>query len=116
MSPKISIHGGATNAHGAEVSPADDVSEEPQAVSQDGLGHSTTEEAPDENADREQEQEQDAPAEDDGEADAAKDYNTMTITELRAEATRRGIPSFGNKSQVIERLKGADGASDEPAE
>lgn len=104
MSPKITVHGGATNAHGADVSPAADVSQ-PQVVAEDGLGRPTSVEPEDvQEAD-------DVPA-----VESKPDLDSMTIAELRAEASSRGLPVYGTKAQVIERLQDADTAPDEPTE
>jgi DNA-directed RNA polymerase subunit RPC12/RpoP len=89
MSPKITAHGGATNAREADVSPTA-VASEPQVVAEDGLGLPTSEEAPVE-------------AEDSG-----SDYDGMTLAELRSAADAAGLPTYGTKAQLIERLKGAD--------
>ena len=42
------------------------------------------------------------------EKDEAADYDGMTLGELRAEATKRNLPSYGNKAQLTERLREAD--------
>jgi hypothetical protein len=98
MSPKISVHSGATNARDADVSPAADASQ-PQDVAEDVLGPQTSENEPE----AEQPAVEDAPAD-----EAAVDYDSMTLAELREEATTRELPSYGTKAQIIERLREYD--------
>lgn len=100
MSPKISVHSGATNARVADVSPAADASQ-PQDVAEDVLGPQLSEEP--------QEQAEESAAE---ELTAVADYDGMTLAELREAANNRDLPSYGNKAQIIERLRDADGASE----
>lgn len=108
MSPKITVHGGATNAHGADVSPADDVSQ-PQVVAEDDLGRPT----PDEDTAVETPE---PVVEDEPDADEAPDYEGMTLAELRAEAESRNLPAYGTKAQISERLRESDGAPEDSAE
>lgn len=91
VSPKITVHGGATNARDADVSPADDASQ-PLVEAEVGQGRPT----PDADTD-------DVQAESDTDT-----YAGMTLAELRAEADGRGVPSYGTKSQITERLREAD--------
>lgn len=115
MSPKITVHGGATNARDADVSPAVDASQ-PLAGAEADQGHPTPVPEPEV-----QELTAEAavgdplpevPAEAYSEApaplDPAVDYDGMTLAELREEATGRDIPSYGTKAQIIERLREAD--------
>lgn len=117
MSPKITVLGGATNAHGADVSPAADVSQ-PQVAAEGDLGRPTLDEHEAEATSGEALPE--APAEevrDEGAVPAAeaKDYSGMTLAELREEAEDRGIPSYGTKAQITDRLQEADATSETPA-
>lgn len=93
MSPKISVFGGASNAREEDVSPASDASQ-PQVVAEDDLGLSTSEEPV-----------EDAVPDYDS---AAPDYDSMTLAELRDEADKRGVPGYGKKADIIERLRDAD--------
>lgn len=95
MSPKISAHGGATNARDADVSPAADASK-PQDVAEDVLGRPTSVEEPVEDTP----DPEDVPAE-----ESAPDYDGMTLAELREAATAKNLPSYGTKAQLIERLR-----------
>ena len=101
MSPKITVHGGATNAREAEVSPAAAASQSPQVVAEDDLGRTNPEPAP------EVEAEDAAPVAEE-QPEAAVDYEGMTLGELRELAASRNVPSYGNKAAVIERLREAD--------
>lgn len=117
MSPKITVHGGATNAREMEVSPTVVASKSPQDVAEDVLGRTNPAE------EREAvvgEVLPEVPAEayaDDAvplaDAEAAPDYDGMTLGELRELASSRDIPSYGNKATVIERLREADEAGSE---
>lgn len=106
MSPKITVHGGATNAHGSDVSPVDAVSGS-QVAAEGDLGPTQTEEP-----DVEPQAVEDAePAEDEApaeEPDADTDYDGMTLAELRDEAGKRKLPTYGTKAQLVERLRDAD--------
>jgi hypothetical protein len=103
MSPKITVHGGASNARDADVSPAVDASQ-PQAVAEDGLGHPTSESLDD--VQTETVPETDTAPE---EVNTAPDYDSMTLTELRDAAASQELPMYGTKAQLIERLRGTDG-------
>jgi hypothetical protein len=106
--PKITVHGGPTNAREADVSPAAAASP-PQDAAEGVLGHSTSEEA---EAAPVVEELPEVVAEPDGEdaveASEVKDYDAMSLAELREEATSRDIPSYGTKAQITERLREAD--------
>jgi hypothetical protein len=114
MSPKITAHGGATNARDADVSPAADASQ-PQAVAEDGLGRPTSdaqepvttlqEAMP---GDALPEVAESAYTADSVPLPLVKDYESMTLAELREEATGRDVPSYGTKAQIAERLREAD--------
>lgn len=99
--PKITVHGGPTNARDAESSPDADASQ-PLAGAEAGQGHPTPEAEP----------VVDEPTPDaagnGGEPDEAPDYSAMTLAELREEADRREIPSYGTKAQITERLREDD--------
>lgn len=104
MSPKITVHGGATNARDADVSPAADASE-PQAVAENSLGLIQSD-------DVELVQDETSPEVDEVHDETVSvDYDSMTLAELREAAGARSLPSYGTKSQLIERLKDADATS-----
>lgn len=42
------------------------------------------------------------------------DYNTLTTPQLQAECKRRGLPSGRAKTELVERLQGADAAEADP--
>lgn len=106
MSPKITVHGGATNARDADVSPAADASE-PRAAAESSLGLIQSDEV-------ELVQDETSPEVDEVQDEMVSvDYDSMTLAELREAAGARSLPSYGTKSQLIERLKDADAASDE---
>jgi DNA-directed RNA polymerase subunit RPC12/RpoP len=94
MSPKITAHGGATNAREANVSPVADASG-PQVVAEDDLGPTHPVDETPETVDEPE--------------DSAVDYDGMTLAELRSAADSAGLPTYGTKAQLIERLKGAGG-------
>lgn len=106
MSPKITVHGGASNAHGADVSPADDVSQ-PQVAAEGDLGRLTSDEPEAVETTPEPEAEAAPEPEDD-----TVDYETLTLQELRDAATARDLPSYGTKAQITERLREADAAAE----
>lgn len=97
MSPKISAHGGATNARVPDVSPVGDASQ-PLAVAEDSQGLPTPEVTA---------------ALVSAEVSAANDYDGMTLAELRDAAGTRGLPTYGAKAQLIERLRDNDEKSAE---
>lgn len=105
MSPKITAHGGATNARDADVSPAADVSE-PQAAAEGSLGLIQ----PD---DVDSVQDETSPEVDEVQDETVSaDYESMTLAELREAAGARSLPSYGTKAQLVERLKDADAVGD----
>lgn len=104
MSPKITVHGGATNARETDVSPVV-VASQPQVVAEDDLGRPASEDpavlVPE-------------PVEPVAEADGVAaaeppaDYDSMTLAELREAAAARDLPSYGTKAQITERLREND--------
>jgi hypothetical protein len=106
MSPKITVHGGATNARDADVSPAAAASP-PLDVAEDVQGHPTSEEAADGPADVAEVEADEAPVAAADEEDEPS-YAGMSLGELRAVASERGLPSYGTKAQLMERLREAD--------
>lgn len=102
MSPKITTHGGATNAREADVSPVADAST-PQVVAEDDLGRPNSEEL-------DEVQDETSPEVDEvqDETESDVDYDGMTLAELREVAGSRGLPTYGTKAQLIERLQNAD--------
>lgn len=107
MSPKITVHGGATNAHGEDDSPVDDVSQ-PQVGAEADLGRPTSDE-PVKVVERDDEKDGTPELEPEPEQ---QDYNAMTLGELRDTATARNIASYGTKAQIVERLREADASED----
>lgn len=111
MSPKITVHGGATNAHGADLSPAADVSE-PQVVAEDDLGLSAVVPSLPEDSGPLSELPAEAYAEDAvplAEPEPVTDpYADKTLAELRELAEARGVAAYGSKAQITERLRAAD--------
>jgi rRNA maturation protein Nop10 len=106
MSPKITVHGGATNARETEPSPAVDASQ-PLVGAEADQGHST----PVVVAEPEPEAEVEPVVEDEAPVKEAEvdPYAGMTLAELREAADARGIPSYGSKAQITDRLRAADG-------
>lgn len=102
--PKITAHGGATNARDAEPSPDAEASQPLLAGAEAGQEGRPLPEAEEAAPFEEQ-----VPA-DGGEPaeDAVPDYDGMTLAELREEAAERGLPAYGTKAQVTERLREAD--------
>lgn len=106
--PKITVHGGATNAREQADPSPDAAASQPLAGAEADQGHPTsTVEAPVEAWVGEAGPELvEAPVPD---AVPADNYDGMTLAELRDEATGRDIPSYGTKAQITERLRAADG-------
>jgi rRNA maturation protein Nop10 len=105
MSPKITVHGGATNAHGADVSPVADVSQ-PQVGAEADLGRPTS--SLDE-VQVETEPEEDAAVETKSDE---PDYESLSLGELREAAAARDLPTYGTKAQITERLREADASQE----
>jgi hypothetical protein len=108
--PKNHVGRGPTDSREADLSPDVDASE-PQTVAEDGLGRPTSEER----AEDKQSDDAGAAAEKQSEEPVVEEkqddkpsYDGMSLAELRAEADKRQLPSHGNKSQLIERLREAD--------
>lgn len=109
--PKITVHGGATNARAAESSP--DVDASPPLVGAEAdQGHPTAVEGDTVTGDGSGEALEELPAESYGEGSEpladGLDYDGMTLAELREEAARRELPSYGTKAQITERLREDD--------
>lgn len=113
--PKITTHGGATNAREqAEPSP-DALASQPLAGAEAGQGHPTfatggmLEGGPGEPL---PELPAEAYAEDAVPLDEPEPYIDpyagMTLTELRTAADDRGLASYGTKAQIADRLREAD--------
>lgn len=100
MSPKITVHGGATNAREVAAPSPDALASQPLVGAEADQGRPLPEETP-------VVSEADTEALPDAEPDADP-YAGMTLSELRTEAENRGIPSYGTKAQVAERLRDAD--------
>lgn len=95
MSPKITVKGGATNAREADVSPTV-VASQPQVVAEDDLGHPTSEKVAE------------TPTVEETVTEEFVGFDGMTLAELRAAADAAGLPTYGTKAQLVERLKSAD--------
>jgi hypothetical protein len=80
--PKITVHGGASNADDPDAQPAEEPAQAEQPTTEAG-----------------QSEEPAAPT--------AEDYNDWTVTQLRAELAERGLSTTGNKADLQQRL--ADG-------
>lgn len=103
MSPKITVHGGATNAREqAESSPDASVSQ-PLDGAEAVQGHPTSFDVPADEPEADDESGDDAQPE--PEADP---YAGMTLAELREAADARGVASYGSKAQIADRLRAAD--------
>lgn len=114
--PKITVHGGPTNARDADPSPDADASLPldgaeavqgpplPERVLVDEVTEELKEAAPSGEAE--------ADGGESADEDTTPDYDGMTLAELREEANRRDIPSYGTKAQITERLREADEAAD----
>lgn len=104
VSPKITVHGGATNARETDVSPVVTASQ-PQDAAEGVLGRPTSDVA---------DEVQDSTTVEDVVMDETSaeepDYDSMTLQELRDTASERGVPSYGTKAQIIERLREPDAA------
>ena len=104
VTPKITVHGGPTNARDADVSPAADASQ-PLVGAEADQGRPTSVEAAGETSPEVVDTTDDVTADD---LPASTDYEGMTLAELRTEADSRGLPSYGTKAQITERLREAD--------
>jgi hypothetical protein len=108
VSPKITVHGGATNAREQAESSPDAVASLPLAGAEAGQGHPTyVAEAGPETVSPDAEPEAEAapePVEPDP-------YAGKTLAELRDEADKRGVASYGSKAQIADRLRAADEAA-----
>lgn len=122
MSPKITVHGGATNAReSAEPSP-DAAASQPLVGAEADQGRPTPVPEPEVQELRAEaavgEALPELPVESYGEdavpTEGAPGYDGMTLAELRDEAALRGVPSYGTKAQITERLR-ADDDDDESA-
>lgn len=115
--PKITVHGGATNARETDLSPAVDASE-PLVGAEADQGHPTEAGGSEVAADAAvgdplPDVAAEAYAEDAvplAEPDVDP-YAGMTLAELRETAESRSVPSYGTKAQLTERLREADEAA-----
>lgn len=100
--PKITRSGGPSNARADGPSP-DVLASEPLAGAEAGQGHSSSDPVLDD-------VQVETEAEEVAEADEveAPDYDGMTLAELKAAAEERGVPAYGTKAQIAERLREAD--------
>jgi rRNA maturation protein Nop10 len=115
VSPKITVHGGPSNAREQAESSPDAVASLPLAGAEAGQGHPTYvgEAGPETvpfatggvltQASKDAEPEPE-PVEPDP-------YAGKTLAELREEADKRGVASYGSKAQIAERLRAADEAA-----
>lgn len=97
--PKISRHKGATNARETAAPSPDALASKPLAGAEAGQGRPLEEPEPGTQA---------AAVEDAPDPEPTQDYTGMTLAELRALADERGVPSYGTKAQITERLRDAD--------
>lgn len=106
--PKITVHGGATNARERAESSPDALASQPLVGAEADQGHPTPESAPvavevpafvaDVLAETTEAVTEDTP----------DPYAGMNLTELKAAADERGVPTYGTKAQIAERLREAD--------
>lgn len=111
--PKNHVGRGPTDVGAADVSPAVVADESPQAVAEDGLGRTNEVSADAVVGEALAELPVEAYAED-AVPLAGPDvdpYAGLTLAELRSEADGRGVPSYGTKAQVAERLREDDSAA-----
>lgn len=116
--PKNHVGRMPTDVGAADVSPAADADQSPQVVAEDGLGRPVSaqdgvlpegfvpEALPEVSAEAYAE---DAVALAEPGVDP---YAGMTLAELRGEADKRGVPSYGSKAQITERLREDDAAAE----
>lgn len=105
--PKISRRGNrsvATNARESAVTSPDALASKPLAVAEDGQGRPLPEPEP---AGAEPTETKETELET-SEPEPSQDLSGLTLAELRALADRRGVPSYGTKAQITERLNGTD--------
>lgn len=108
--PKITVHGGATNARERAESSPDALASQPLVGAEADQGHPTPEpqapilEIPAYVADVLAETPVEVTEE------ALDPYAGLNLTELKAVADKRGLPVYGTKSQIAERLRDADAA------
>lgn len=107
--PKITVHGGATNSFDAAISPAAPEVEPlvssvpdqgPTPVDPDDVG-----DAPvvDDVQTEKQSNEPEAETKDEEKADSGEE---LTLSELRKECEKLGLPTYGNKAALKMRLNG----------
>lgn len=109
--PKITAHGGPSNARDGETSPVAPASE-PLVGAEADQGHPSSstvlvgEPGPELVATEDASSDE---VQDENESEEAEvSYESMTLAELRAAAEERGVASYGTKAQIAERLREAD--------
>lgn len=105
--PKNHVGRAPTNARDTDDSPAVDASEA-RVVAEDDPGRPTLDDVQDETP-----SEVSDTADETGDEPEGDPYAGLTLAELRAEADGRGVPSYGTKAQITERLR-EDDASPQP--
>ncbi len=117
--PKITAHGGPTNARADETSPVVPASE-PLIGAEAGQGHSNSSEVlvdesgPElaaESTEPTLDEVQDETVEEEaseGDSEEAVDYDAMSLAELKAVAEDKGVATYGTKAQIAQRLREAD--------
>lgn len=83
--PKITVHGGPSNANDDHPAAEEDQTEAAQPATEDKA--------------------------DTADETSAPDYEALNVGQLREEASRRGLDHTGKKAELVERLE----ASDQPA-
>lgn len=118
MSPKITVHGGATNAREQADPSPDAIASQPLVGAEADQGRPTPAdgdvvEAPEVEGEALQGVAAEAYTEDSVALDEpdVDPYAGMTLAELRGAADARGVASYGTKAQVADRLR-ADDADD----
>lgn len=104
MSPKITAHGGATNAREAADHSPDAPASQPLVGAEADQGRPT----PVQEVAVAVEPSDTAEASADSDTAPVDGYDGMTLAELRDEAVGRGLPAYGTKAQITERLREAD--------
>lgn len=105
--PKITVHGGATNARERAESSPDALASQPLVGAEADQGHPTPEPEP---------LTVEVPAvvaeilaeATEGVTETPDPYAGLNLTELKAAADERGVPTYGTKAQIAERLREAD--------
>lgn len=105
--PKITAHGGPSNARADETSPVVSASE-PLVGAEADQGRLSVEPEPVVAPEPEADEPTLGEVQDETAEEEAPDYDAMTLAELKAAADEAGVASYGTKAQIAERLREAD--------